>query len=827
MKNEIKTSQKNSDFVEKNIEFGKKFEHIDYAIVPKTHISMYLMHKYWARKPHNVVSEYISVYSDPGDIVLDPFCGSGVTPIEAVKLGRRAIGVDIDPVAIFITRNTGMTIDLKKFQDEFKKIKKKLQKNIDSFYKTKCSKCKNSGVAEAIVWKNNQPLEIRYFCSICNKTRWKDADEDDIKNTKKFDKEKIQFWVPENELIWNTRVNVHKGTKVSDLFTRRNLIALSMILHEINKIKDFSVREILKFTFSSTIAQASKLVFVIRKRGREGGKVITRTKPEVGSWATRGYWIGEEYFEINGWNCFENRFDKVLRGKEESNQLVGKYWKEAKSLDDLKKDKTILLLNQTATDLKNITSSSVDYVFTDPPYGDSVPYLELDYMWASWLGLQPNFDDEIIISDSPIRKKKSEELYANMLMQAFKEVFRVLKPNKYLTVTFHNADIGVYNSVIRSIVLSGFELDKILYQPPSRPSAKTLLAPYGSAEGDYYIRFKKPASTRKILTEKEVDMLRFEKIVIEAVKTIIAERGEPVTYNDILKSIYIQLDKEGYLYVANTEDIQKILDKYKDKEFIFIKDEGWWFKNPEKYFLHITPLQDRVEKFVIQVLRRKGKASFDEILQDIFLQLKNALTPEPSKVRNVLEEYATPTKDKKWKLKLAIETKVKEHSMMQGMLAELGKKFGFKIHIGSREQSDIYNEKILGYFTDSGLPSLSHQEQEIDVLWIKNGKIIYSFEVEYTTAITEAIVRGSYIKSNSTKRIFVIPSEREKLLFRKINAPILKDKISEQNWRFIFFKKLDEFFLEAKRSKTLKIEDFEKLFRELKENRDKQTTLSK
>jgi DNA modification methylase len=800
-------------------------EQIDFAIVPKTHPSMYLMHKYWARKPHNVVAEYIKHYSNKDDIVLDPFCGSGVTPIEAMKLGRKSIGVDIDPIAIFITRNTGIPIDLKKFQEEFEAIKHKLQKKIDSLYRTRCIKCKSIGFAEAIVWKNNQPLEVRYFCPICNNTKWKNADEDDIKNAKKFDKEKLPFWVPQNGLIWNTRVNVHKGTKVSDLFTKRNLIALSMILNEINNVKDSNLREILRFTFSSTVAQASKLVFVIRQRGREVGKIKESARPEVGSWATRGYWIGEEYFEINAWNCFENRFDKILRGKEESSQIVGKYWKEGKTFDDLKKDKTILLLNQSATDLKNIPSNSVDYVFTDPPYGDSVPYLELDYMWASWMGFEPNFEDEIIISDSPVRDRRSEELYANMLMQAFKEVYRVLKPNKYLTVTFHNADIGVYNSVIRSIVLSGFELEKILYQPPSRPSAKTLLAPYGSAEGDYYIRFRKLATSREIVTEKEVDMMRFEKIVVDAVIKIIAERGEPVTYNDILKNIYIQLDKEGYLNIANTEDIQKILERYKEKDFVFIKGEGWWFKDPEKYFLHITPLQDRVEEFVIQVLRRKGKVSFDEVLQEIFLKLKNALTPEPSKVRKVLEEYATPTRDKKWKLKLSIETKVKEHTVMQGMLAEIGKKFGFKVHIGNREQSDVYNDKPLSQFTDSGLPTLLHQEQEVDILWFKNGKILYSFEIEYTTGITEAIVRGSYIHSDSVRRIFVIPEERENLLFRKISAPILKGKIIEQNWRFVFFKKLEEFFLETKRSKTIKLEDFEKLLRELKERRNKQTTL--
>ena len=70
------------------------------------------MHKFWARKPHNVVREYIEHYSREGEVVFDPFVGSGVTAIESLILKRRAIACDLDPVAIFITRCTAMPVDL-------------------------------------------------------------------------------------------------------------------------------------------------------------------------------------------------------------------------------------------------------------------------------------------------------------------------------------------------------------------------------------------------------------------------------------------------------------------------------------------------------------------------------------------------------------------------------------------------------------------------------------------------------------------------------------------------------------------------------------------
>ena len=71
-------------------------KHIDYPVVPKPHTPMYLMHKYWARKPHNVVREYIENYSKKGEIILDPFIGSGQTAIAAIKANRHFIGYEVE-----------------------------------------------------------------------------------------------------------------------------------------------------------------------------------------------------------------------------------------------------------------------------------------------------------------------------------------------------------------------------------------------------------------------------------------------------------------------------------------------------------------------------------------------------------------------------------------------------------------------------------------------------------------------------------------------------------------------------------------------------------
>jgi DNA modification methylase len=71
-----------------------------------------MMQKYWARKPHNLISEYLEHYTEAGDLVLDPFCGSGVTVIEALGLGRKAIATDVSPQSIFLTRASCLPVDI-------------------------------------------------------------------------------------------------------------------------------------------------------------------------------------------------------------------------------------------------------------------------------------------------------------------------------------------------------------------------------------------------------------------------------------------------------------------------------------------------------------------------------------------------------------------------------------------------------------------------------------------------------------------------------------------------------------------------------------------
>jgi adenine-specific DNA methylase len=102
-------------------------EDLDRQIPPLAHTPMYVWHKFWGRKTWNVVSEYIKTYYPKGGIVLDPFAGSGVVAIEALKAGRKAIVCDLLPIATEITRLTIKPVDVAQLRQAFERVAERVK----------------------------------------------------------------------------------------------------------------------------------------------------------------------------------------------------------------------------------------------------------------------------------------------------------------------------------------------------------------------------------------------------------------------------------------------------------------------------------------------------------------------------------------------------------------------------------------------------------------------------------------------------------------------------------------------------------------------------
>src|SRR4030067_1214393 len=139
-----------------------EINHLNRQIPPLAHTPMYNWHKFWSRKTWNVVSEFIKTYSKEGEIVFDPFAGSGVVGMEALKNKRRAIICDLLPVATEIARLTIKPVSETDLFNAFKRVEEKVKDKILGLYQTRCRKCGKELPFTCALWGNNEMVEVRY-----------------------------------------------------------------------------------------------------------------------------------------------------------------------------------------------------------------------------------------------------------------------------------------------------------------------------------------------------------------------------------------------------------------------------------------------------------------------------------------------------------------------------------------------------------------------------------------------------------------------------------------------------------------------------------------
>lgn len=421
----------------------------------ESYTGIYGVHKYWSKKPYNIIRHFIEKYSQVEEIVLDPFCGSGISIIESILSNRKAVGFDINPSAIFITKQMLNKISTSKLYESYLKIESKVKDDINSLYVIERENKKY--LATHFIWEENKLTEIWYQNgsnkNITNPT------EGDISFISQFNYDKINYYYPQNDFFHNPRINAYGGKKIYELFTPRNLFALSMLMNAIEQEDDPEIRNILKFCFTSSVGQASKMVFVVKNRGKYKGQ-SNETRKEVGSWVI-GYWTPKENFEINVWNCFNNKFQKILKAKKQQEKSDYEI-KEVNSITSLSNnDKNLYLRNLPAQKaLEEIPDNSIDYIITDPPHGNRIPYLELSMLWNSWLKMDVDYENEIVISESKERKKNLEN-YNSLLNKVFQEIYRVLKYEKYFSLMFNSLDDNTWINVISELHSLNFQLHKV------------------------------------------------------------------------------------------------------------------------------------------------------------------------------------------------------------------------------------------------------------------------------------------------------------------------------------------------------------------------------
>ena len=423
----------------------------------KTNKKIAYLHKYWSRKPFNLIEDCILRYSKKGNVVVDPFCGSGSTGLGAILNDREYIGYDLNPSAIFITDCTLDTkFDSSAFEEEFKQIVSDLKSRIMELYRV--------GESRFILYAFSGKAPEQYNAVTA------DYDFKD-KNKELLSSENISPAIeipsdlsyPDKEFpkrFYKDRFS-YKGVKnVSDMFTRRNLLALAVIYNYLNN-SDFKYKKLFQLALSNTILHVSKL-----------------KAENVRPLSVNNYWIPDDNIEENVIWRFIDRVKRVKSAKEVIRQKQNSRKSKANNYK---------LINKSSIFLDDISDNTIDYIITDPPYGDVIQYSELSYIWNCWFGQDFFTEDEVIINPA---QDKDQSDFQGQISIFLENTYRVLKPNAFFTLCFQNKDVDIWLKIILKIKSIGFTLEDIrIYD--------TLGSPYNkhwakfSPKADLYVTFRK------------------------------------------------------------------------------------------------------------------------------------------------------------------------------------------------------------------------------------------------------------------------------------------------------------------------------------------------
>jgi hypothetical protein len=218
-----------------------------------------------------------------------------------------------------------------------------------------------------------------------------------------------------------------------------------------------------------------------------------------------------------------------------------------------------------------IPDNSIDYVFTDPPFGHNLMYAELNFIWEQWLGVSTNNKSEAVISR--FQNKKLPEYY-DLMIDSFKEYFRVLKPKRWITVEFHNSKSSVWNAIQEGMSKAGFIVSQVSVLDKKQGSFNQVTAS-GATKSDLVISaFKPDADFQRKFSLQSGQNLEAEFVgnflqVLEIKPSI--ERTEKMLYSKML-AYYIQ---NGYEINQDAKTFYKLLNAN------FIEEDGFWFSSEQ------------------------------------------------------------------------------------------------------------------------------------------------------------------------------------------------------------------------------------------------------
>ncbi len=538
------------------------------------------IHGYFTKQSWNVVSDYIRNFSRPGDVVLDPFGGSGVTVVEAAMLGRRGIHVDLNPLANFLTDALLVPVGPARLSLALSRLRAEFQ-----------SRMPTAPVAVARLAREAEPL--------LRTPLFRDAD-----------------------------VATVSGL-FSDLQKAQLLTLRRIALGE----TDAAVRKCLLLVLSSMVTKFNLTYHPSTSRGVGGG--------DSAAFRYYRYRIAPEPTALDFADFLDNRFRTIIAGKREVGARVDRERYAEQSI-----------VRGSASDLHFVADESVDYIYTDPPYGAKIAYLDLSAMWLAWLGLEPSAKDFELEAIQGGSRDKSKNAYNRLIRQSIFEMYRVLKFDRWMSFVFAHKDPEFWHLIIDSAEAAGFEYVGATPQKNGASSFKKRQHPFTVLSGQLIINFRKSRNPKAIL--KAHLGIDFANVILETIEAVIA-RSDGATIEQINDELIIRGLELGFLDLLKKEysDLSPILTANFDYDAAAGK---FFIRKDAKFRTHID-VRLRIRYFLLSYLRRieiSGDAppDFDRIVMDIMPLLKNGVTPENQTILSVLETIARPAgRDGGWQLK--------------------------------------------------------------------------------------------------------------------------------------------------------------------------------
>ena len=570
--------------------------------------AVFLYHPYHTKVPPDVIATLIDHYTEPGDMVLDVFGGSGMTGTAAAMTGRNAVVVDLSPIATFISSINTWRVPEPRVTSAMKRLLAESKRHLGWLYETfengrrlevnyfvrsdvfNCPECafEFPFFPHGVVHHGNKVETRKQFpCPQCGvelnvrrvervlvhegkkaSLSWvkagrgktavgREPNEHDILVARRAEDERPAAWYPVNAVApegYSAKL-AQLGAKhiddVSRFLSPRNLKIFADLWERANRQEDADVRRALLSLLTSSFTVLSE------RQGYFGG----------GGGMSGNLYMPIVRMERNPWASIERKLGRLKKA-----EAAKRSWRVRPFVS-----------TQSATALLDVPDESVDYVYTDPPFGANIIYSEMNLVLEGWLRTVTAPAEEAVVDET---RSRDEYAYGALMRQAFKECHRVLKKGHWITVEFHNTKASIWNLIQTALGEAGFVVAQVGILNKGSTTILADIRP-GAAKNDLLISAYKPtrAVENESTTPGERDPDRtaeafvrehLARVAVHAVSTsevsdVVAERLPHVLYDRFL-AFHVG---QGFRVPLSAQELLRLLEERfpKRDEMYFLPDQ--------------------------------------------------------------------------------------------------------------------------------------------------------------------------------------------------------------------------------------------------------------